>query len=276
MSNCNQLAHEIGLSFYDKKLNQALRTIYECGVKLEAKLETISSAAIYFHRFFSVSSPELFDPVLIGATCIYLAGKVEEDHIHLRDLINVFHSTLNRAHKMIPLKFDNYYWNLRESLVQLELLLLRVLKFDVNNQLAHQYLVHYLRSLTEWIGKDYTTTISLAQTCWSLLNDYYMDPKCINYSGQQIAIAVIQIALETHSIQIPYEKESLVGWKLALYEQGTLEKTNQIISDILTLYENDDKEYSTRALTSMENSSNVAKSNSEDLLAAFRKYTPSK
>ena len=176
---------------------------------------------------------------------------------------------------MIPLKFDNYYWNLRESLVRLELLMLRVLKFDVNNQLAHRYLVHYLRSITEWMNKDYITTISFAQTCWSILNDYYMNPKCINHSAQQIALAVIQIAMETHSIQVPYEKQFIVGWKMALYEQGTLEKTNQIIGEILTLYENADKEHSTRPPVSVENSS-IKKPNADDLLAPFRQYIPSK
>ncbi|XP_015786814.1 cyclin-Q [Tetranychus urticae] len=261
-------------SFFNKKLHQALKTVYECGVKLEAKLETIASAAIYFHKFYKICSPEQFDPMLIGATCIYLAGKVEEDHIKLRDLINVFHATLNRANKMIPLQFDNYYWNLRESLVRLELLMLRVLKFDVNNDLAHRFLLHYLRSINEWIGKDYSSSTAFSQTCWSLLNDYYLNPKSIDHNASHVAIAIIEIAIKTLGIQIPLENEALMDWKVALCENATKDKVHAIISEVLTLYENDDRESASKPPP--KEISPRKTPNSEVTGGNIRQYTPAK
>lgn len=51
-------------------------TLIEAGLKLGGKSHTIASAATYFHRFAKDCDAQVFDMHLIGATCLYLAGKV--------------------------------------------------------------------------------------------------------------------------------------------------------------------------------------------------------
>ena len=58
--------------------------ILECGKKLEANSLTICTAASLFHKFFSVASLTHYDPYLIAGTCLYLAGKTEDNHLKLR------------------------------------------------------------------------------------------------------------------------------------------------------------------------------------------------
>ena len=77
----------------------AVHFIMECGAKLEAESITISTAARWvgnrllkiaphlnvfpslFHKFCSATSLSDYDPYLLAATCLYLAGKVGFDYL---------------------------------------------------------------------------------------------------------------------------------------------------------------------------------------------------
>ena len=73
------------------------RFIFECGNKLEAKVLTVSTAVKLFHQFKKNTQSLEYDPYLISAACLYLAGKIEDnDHLRLRDIINVVYTTLHR------------------------------------------------------------------------------------------------------------------------------------------------------------------------------------
>lgn len=73
---------------------------------------------------------------LFGATALYLAGKNKDDPLKLRDVMNVSHNTLNRNSS--PLELNSEYWNLRDSIVQAELLLMRMLRFEVTPEHPHK------------------------------------------------------------------------------------------------------------------------------------------
>ena len=73
------------------------RFIFECGLKLEAQVLTVSTAAKLFHQFKKNTQSQEYDLYLISAACLYLAGKIEDnDHLRLRDIINVVYTTLHR------------------------------------------------------------------------------------------------------------------------------------------------------------------------------------
>ena len=54
----------------------------------------------------------------------------EPDQLKIRDLVNVVHSTLHREAE--PLNCDSEYLNMRDAICQAELLLLRVVGFNVS------------------------------------------------------------------------------------------------------------------------------------------------
>ena len=73
------------------------RFIFECGNKLNAKVLTISTALQLLHRFNKTTQNTQYDNYLVSAACLYLAGKVEDnDHIRIRDIINVVYTTIHR------------------------------------------------------------------------------------------------------------------------------------------------------------------------------------
>lgn len=51
----------------------------------------VATACVLYHRFFERVSMSAYEPYLVAMSCVYLAGKVEEQHIRTRDIINVSH-----------------------------------------------------------------------------------------------------------------------------------------------------------------------------------------
>lgn len=106
-----------------------IELLIECGIKLGSKSETVASACVFLHQFARSFDSRKYDDVLMAATSVYLAAKVEEDHVRIRDVINVFHAATHKGSD--PLACDERYWGLRDSIVHCELLLLRMLRFKV-------------------------------------------------------------------------------------------------------------------------------------------------
>lgn len=71
----------------------------------------------------------------IASATLYLASKVNDETIRLRDLINVCYHTLHRD--AAPLRLAEEYWNFRDSIVHAEMLTMRLLKFDTTFDHPH-------------------------------------------------------------------------------------------------------------------------------------------
>jgi len=54
-----------------------------------------STACVYFHRFFMSQSMKEHNRYIIGASCIFLACKVEEFRCHIEHLVNHYFFILN-------------------------------------------------------------------------------------------------------------------------------------------------------------------------------------
>lgn len=64
---------------------------YFSGVKLRMRSVPVATACVLYHRFFEHVSLKAYEPYLVAMSCLYLAGKIEEQHIRTRDIINVSH-----------------------------------------------------------------------------------------------------------------------------------------------------------------------------------------
>jgi len=71
----------------------------------------------------------------IASATLYLASKVQDETIRLRDLINVCYHTLHRD--AAPLRLAEDYWNFRDSIVHAEMLIMRFVKFDTTVDHPH-------------------------------------------------------------------------------------------------------------------------------------------
>lgn len=68
-----------------------------------------------------------------------MAGKIKDDPLKIRDVINVTHNTLHRGSN--PLDLGEEYWNMRDAIVQAELLIMRMLKFEVTITHPHKVII---------------------------------------------------------------------------------------------------------------------------------------
>ncbi|XP_029975622.1 cyclin-Q isoform X2 [Salarias fasciatus] len=112
------------------------RFIMETGMKLGMRSVPMATACVLYYRFFDRVSMRAYEPYLVAMSAIYLAGKVEEQHIRTRDIINVSHRYFNSGSS--PLECNKEFWELRDSVVQCELLILRQLNFHVSFEHPHK------------------------------------------------------------------------------------------------------------------------------------------
>lgn len=107
---------------------------------------------------------------------LYLASKLEECPLRMRDLINVYDLLLQRvAHldtkattefKYAPMSyFGSTFYDLKDSLVVAEMQILKRLGFNVHVVLPYGTLVNYLRVLGLTSHEDACTR------AWGYLND---------------------------------------------------------------------------------------------------------
>ncbi|XP_053566752.1 cyclin-Q-like [Bombina bombina] len=208
--------------------------IMEAGIKLGMQSIPIATACTIYHKFFHETSLDNYDPYLVGMSAIYLAGKVVEQHLRTRDIINVCHRYLNPESE--PLEVDTQFWELRDSIVQLELLMLRLLNFRVSFQHPHKYLLHYLISLKNWMNRHSWDRTPIATASWALLRDNYHGDLCLRYEAQHIAVAVLYFALQCYGVDVPSNDTAETPWWQVFSEDVTLMLINNIICDLIHIY----------------------------------------
>ena len=110
---------------------------------------------------------------------LYLASKLEECPLRMRDLINVYDLLLQRAAHSLSSKaaesfhyhpmsyFGSTFYDLKDALVVAEMQVLKRLGFNVHVVLPYGTLINYLRVL------DLTSREDACTRAWGYLNDAY-------------------------------------------------------------------------------------------------------
>ncbi|KDN48638.1 hypothetical protein RSAG8_02625, partial [Rhizoctonia solani AG-8 WAC10335] len=143
---------EEGLRAYGCKL------IQQAGLLLKQNQVAMSTAQILFQRFWYVTSFKQFSVSDIGMGALYLASKLEECPVRMRDLINVFDLLLARAKHGLqkdqqPFRytsmgyFDSTFYDAKDALVVAEMQILKRLGFDVRARLPYGTMVNYAQVL---------------------------------------------------------------------------------------------------------------------------------
>lgn len=212
------------------------RFLFECSIKLSMKPLTSATAAIIFHRFFNEVQRSDYDQYLIASSCLYLAGKIKDDPVKIRDVINVSYSTLNRG--TAPLDLGDEYWSMRDAIVQAELLIARTLKFDLNIEHPHKFLLYFMKSLKEWLGPNTWNSLPIAKTAAAFLQDFHHNPKILNHNPSHIAVCCLSLALQTYGVQVPLtnETDENSAWYSVFVTNLSKEKHWEILEEIMEVY----------------------------------------
>jgi len=181
---------------------------------------------------------------------LYLASKLQECPVRMRDLINVYDILIQRtAHKRKALAsrdphtpelkyapmsyFGNTFYDLKDALVVSEMQILKRLGFNVNVVLPYGTLVNYLR-LLGLTGRD-----DVCRRAWGYLNDALQTPVYALYAVPTIISAAILLTTRHCDVSLPsnpphcwwllFDAEwediwSVSGYIMRLYRPRTLEE----------------------------------------------------
>ncbi|QRV75309.1 Cyclin, N-terminal domain [Ceratobasidium sp. AG-Ba] len=203
---------EEGMRAYGCKL------IQQAGLLLKQNQVAMSTAQILFQRFWYVTSLKQFSVMDIGMGALYLASKLEECPVRMRDLINVFDLLLARSKHALhedrqPFKystmgyFDETFYDAKDALVVAEMQILKRLGFDVRARLPYGAMVNYAQvlNLTNAKGKDGE---GVPQRAWGYLNDALQTPVYALYPVPTIACAALHLAVRHAGIPLPGDRPS--------------------------------------------------------------------
>ncbi|GBE82354.1 predicted protein [Sparassis crispa] len=194
----------------------------------------------------------------VGMGALYLASKLEECPIRMRDLINVYDLLLQRGvhtlasapttgpavhhhsdFKYPPMSyFGSTFYDLKEALVVAEMQILKRLGFNVNVVLPYGTLINYLRVL------GLTSREDVCSRAWGYLNDALQTPVYALYAVPTILSAAILLTTRHLGISLPssptsrwwelFDAEwedvwSVCGYIMRLYRERSAEDQTRVM-----------------------------------------------
>ena len=228
-----------GLSPNQERENRAkgVNFILQAGIMLKLPQITLASASVFLHRFF-MRYPMIEDEVTgrphhhyysVAATCLFLATKVEENCRKMKDLVVACVRVAQKQPQKIVDEQDKEFWRWRDTILQLEDLLLEALCFDLSLESPYKTLFNLLVYFREDNNK------SLRNSAWAFVNDSCMMPLCLLWSSRTIAASALYAAARHCNVDFRDDKYGKPWWEVAGVELKNIRKACNYMA---TVYEN--------------------------------------
>jgi len=155
------------------------------GESLKLRQQVISTAIVYFKRFYARNSLRTVDPLLLAPTAVFLASKVEEFGVISNSRL------VTTCHQVVKNKFNYAYGQefpyRTTHILECEFYLLE--NMDCCLIVYQPY-----RPLLQFIQQDLGHEEQLLPTAWRMINDSLRTDCCLLYPPFQIALACLQMA----------------------------------------------------------------------------------
>uniref|UniRef100_A0A914LER1 Cyclin N-terminal domain-containing protein n=1 Tax=Meloidogyne incognita TaxID=6306 RepID=A0A914LER1_MELIC len=139
----------------------------------------------------------------VATACMLVAGKVTCDtKINTRDAMNVSYSIIHPDAP--PLDIGELSYSLKEGLIELELVVLRCLRFRLNFEHPHQDVILIIRLLRDWYPNIFLRQRDdIERVTAMLLQDMYVYPEIVlDHRPRTLAVAVISLAFSSLNLNI--------------------------------------------------------------------------
>lgn len=174
---------------------EGARFIQTLGAReLELHYCTVATGSVFFHRFYMFHSFKMFPVYPMAATCLFLAGKVEETPKKSNDIVKFSKIILSEQ------DFAQFGPDPKEEILTLERILLQTLRFDLEVEHPYEHLIKYVKhfEVTNAAGvTDEVIKKELLQSAWTFLNDSCCTTLCLRYEPEIVAIAMLYLGCKT-------------------------------------------------------------------------------
>lgn len=166
--------------------------------ELKLHYSTVATGAVFFQRFYMYYSFKIFPVYPMAATCLFLAGKVEETPKKSNDIIKFSRTILSEEH------FAQFGSDPKEEILTLERILLQTLRFDLEVEHPYEHLIRYVKQSKFTQAGQTNDSIHkvILQSAWTLLNDSCCTTICLQYEPEIVAIASIFLSCKTANAEI--------------------------------------------------------------------------
>ena len=228
-----------GLSPAQERENRAkgVNFILQAGIMLKLPQITLATAAVFLHRFF-MRYPMVEDRVAhrqhhhyysVAATCLFLATKVEENCRKMKELVVACVKVAQKSQAKVVDEQDKEFWRWRDTILQLEDLLLEALCFDLSLDPPYKTLFSFLVRFGEENNKP------LRNAAWAFVNDSCLTPLCLLWPSRTIAASALYAAARHCGVSIADDKDGKPWWEVIDVELKSMRKALNFMASI---YEN--------------------------------------
>jgi len=173
--------------------------IQDAGLLLKLPQVAMATAQVLYQRFFFSKSFVRYVYEHYAMSCVFLAGKIEENPRRIRDVINVFHHIKQaRDNKpFTPVMIDQAYANLKNHVIKAERRVLKELGFCVHGKHPHKLIIIYMQTL------DIADDTNLVQIAWNYMNDVLRTDVFVRHSPEAVACSCIFLAARRLAVPLP-------------------------------------------------------------------------
>ncbi|RUS23158.1 hypothetical protein BC937DRAFT_91845 [Endogone sp. FLAS-F59071] len=177
-----------GYTYEQEKIDRAkgCSFILTVGMTLKLPQVTLATATVFLHRFYMRRSLKDYNYYEIGATCIFLATKVEETGRKMKDIVVTVAAKASKKDDMQLSEGSKEYNKWRDTILYLEEVLLEAICFDLTIEHPYQCLLKIIEKIEG--------SRKLAQTAWAFVNDSLRTPLCVIHKPHVIAAAALYLA----------------------------------------------------------------------------------
>ncbi|TPX39829.1 hypothetical protein SeMB42_g06229 [Synchytrium endobioticum] len=205
-----------------------LRLLSISGHLLRLPATTRATAVVLFHRvndylkttdMSNVPQDALREQALVMAL-LNLASKQTESHRKLRDIVNCTYWAYNHnaSQDKGHLQIGKEYWTWRDILVTTELVVLRILNFDLQVHLPFQWLPEIIDDICAQDKWDFSggvggrNAILLAQVSWDYVCLAVSVERIVTkHSALSLALACVFVAMKAAKFRLPWTVEKWCG-----------------------------------------------------------------
>ena len=185
------------------------------GVMLKLPQITLSTAAVFFHRFFMRASfkkerngfPKLHQ-FQAAATALFLATKVEESCRKMKELILAFCRVAQKNPNLVIDEQSKDWWRWRDCILHNEDVFLEVLCFDLTIESPHRQLFEMLK----WCGLEHNRRLRSA--AWAFVTDSNNTQLCLLRNSRTLAIAALYAACRYCDVSLPDDAKGRPWWEV--------------------------------------------------------------